>query len=107
MSGNYRLFVVRGLLFGDHGGLSTRSINIVNAPVILVGDNGDRFWGMVRQVVMANAGFKEHWSYRDLLAVKHTPSCITVVAQESSRMLWQNSQSMAMFGEGRRGNGAL
>ena len=40
------------------------------------------------------------WGLRDLLAIKYTPACITVVAHDSGRLLWQNAASMAMFGEG-------
>ena len=45
-------------------------------------------------------GFQRTWGLRDLLAIKYTPACITVVAHDSGRLLWQNAASMAMFGEG-------
>ena len=40
------------------------------------------------------------WGLRDLLTIKHTPAPITVVAQDSGNMLWQNSASMDTFGGG-------
>ena len=40
------------------------------------------------------------WSLREMLGLKYTPACITVVnAEGAGRMLMQNSASMALYGE--------
>lgn len=39
------------------------------------------------------------WALRDMLAVKYTPVCITVVDSVTGAMLTQNSASMALYGE--------
>jgi hypothetical protein len=43
--------------------------------------------------------FLQTWQLRDLLTIKHTPSCITVIAESDGAILWQNASSMATFGE--------
>ena len=53
------------------------------------------------QVRISGPALQHTWGLRDLLAIKYTPACITVVAHDSGRLLWQNAASMAMFGEGR------
>ena len=51
------------------------------------------------QVRPTGPALQHTWGLRDLLAIKYTPACITVVAHDSGRLLWQNAASMAMFGE--------
>ncbi|GAX83628.1 hypothetical protein CEUSTIGMA_g11052.t1 [Chlamydomonas eustigma] len=96
--GNYDPVVCRGVRYGNGASVNSRSLSIINWPAIIIAEDGSKHWGMVEQVRPCSAAFQEAWCLRDLLAIKHTPACISVVERESGQLLWQNAASMAMFG---------
>ncbi|KAJ9510400.1 hypothetical protein QJQ45_015866 [Haematococcus lacustris] len=59
-----------------------------------------RWWGMVRQGIPCPAGdpLPAAWGLLNLLAVKYTPACLTIVDPTSGQPLWQNAASMASIG---------
>ena len=109
MAGNSRPVISRSVFFGDADkGTDSHAFKFVFWPVILLNNDSagglpQRHWGMVQQICgFESPSFSRTWRLRDMLTVKFTPSCITVVATESGEMLWQNAASMAMFGKRRR-----
>ncbi|KAJ9510978.1 hypothetical protein QJQ45_027796 [Haematococcus lacustris] len=59
-----------------------------------------RWWGMVRQGIPCPVGdpLPAAWGLLNLLAVKYTPACLTIVDPTSGQPLWQNAASMASIG---------
>lgn len=109
MAGNYRPVVTRSAFFGDaEKGTDSHAFKFVFWPVVLLDDSSSstgglplqRHWGMVQQICgFESPSFTHTWRMRDMLTVKFTPSCITVVSTKDGEVLWQNAASMAMFGE--------
>jgi hypothetical protein len=99
ISGNMAPVILRGVLFGDAGKGSSRAQSVIVWPAILIAADGRRYWGMIDQIWAPSHAFKNAWGLRDLLAIKYTVTCLTVVAQDTGMVLWQNTASMAMFGE--------
>ena len=106
-AGNYRPVISRSVLFGDaEKDTDSHAFRFIFWPTVLVDNDTvgglprQRHWGMVQQVCgFESPSFSRTWRLRDMLTVKFTPSCITVVSTESGDMLWQNAASMAMFGK--------
>ncbi|GAX80143.1 hypothetical protein CEUSTIGMA_g7581.t1 [Chlamydomonas eustigma] len=98
--GNYSSMVIRTVLFEDVADRGKKSgfLNNITWPALFIDEEGNRSWGLILQVVRMNQELEHAWGMRDLLSIKHTPACISIVSKDTGRLLWQNSASMAMFG---------
>ncbi|GAX73536.1 hypothetical protein CEUSTIGMA_g987.t1 [Chlamydomonas eustigma] len=97
-TGNTEPSLHRGVMFGELGGRDSQAVNVILWPAIIQDMSGIRHWGLIDQIWMTDASFTQSWALRDLLVLKYAASCLTVVAQDTGMVLWQNTASMAMFG---------
>ncbi len=86
------------MLFGNKGESETTCWNSYNFCAILKDKQGNRYWGMIKQVRLASLESQLDWAKRDLVIVKHSPICISTVSVDSGILLWQNATSTSMFG---------
>ncbi len=66
LSGNHGRYIFRGILWGAPGKSQTESWNVVSMPAIILGQDGKRHWGMVRQGWPVTPEFQRVWALRDL-----------------------------------------
>ncbi|KAG1669861.1 hypothetical protein FOA52_012449 [Chlamydomonas sp. UWO 241] len=98
--GIYDPVYYRALRFAhpDLEGSRSAPLVMVNWQVVIVDDDGSRWWGAINQDFKMPEALVESWGMRDLLAVKYNPACVTVVARAGGTLLWQNASSMGTFG---------
>ncbi len=87
------------MVWGVAGKEKSVPLDVMDAPIILVGQDGKRFWGMIRQAVVPPIERVLEYSIRDLQMMKNTPIAVTAVDAGTGRVLYQNTASMAMMGK--------
>ncbi len=65
-AGNFERYVMRMLNWAHKDCSTTEQVCVVNLPVIIRGEGGRRYWGMIRQGYAMPPAFEHAWAMRDL-----------------------------------------
>lgn len=99
LNGNYRQYAMTMIMPGVRGVRDSAVWVLMMLPIVLVDEEGRRFWGMLRQIWQSPKKFTQTWAMRDVHAKKLTLYCCTYVSKRTGAILSQNHTSMSMFGE--------
>jgi hypothetical protein len=88
----------RGISFDSSDGSSpSRWMDYCHHSIILNEPDG-QWWGLLTEYTWLSDGDKLKWSLRDSLAMQHSSSILSILTAEGGEMLWQNVNSMELFG---------
>ena len=99
-NGHYSPLISRGISYGSPlEANSSSQVSIKHWPILLR-DNQDNSlsWGLLVETTPLSSEESLMWSMRDVLTIRQSSAYISVVSETGGKLLWQNANSMELYG---------